>query len=70
MKKVTFSARPNPAGVTKAILSVMAAEGWELLDAQHAAEPGEIGQLDDVTAERLRKAIEDAAGDKVRIEEE
>ncbi|MDO6407530.1 hypothetical protein [Pantoea phytobeneficialis] len=70
MKKVTFSARPNPAGVTKAILSVMAAEGWELLDAQHAAEPGEIGQLDDVTAERLRKAIEDAAGDKVKIEEE
>ncbi|MDF7662069.1 hypothetical protein PUG81_24115 [Erwiniaceae bacterium L1_54_6] len=70
MKKVVFNARPNPPGIAKAIFAVMSAEGWGLQDAQMATEPGVITHLDEITAEKLRKAIEDAAGDKVRIEDE
>ncbi|QGY32716.1 hypothetical protein [Pantoea cypripedii] len=70
MKKVVFNGRPNPPGIAKAIFAVMSSEGWQLQDAQLAIEPGEVTHLDEITAEKLRKAIEDAAGDKVRIEDE
>lgn len=70
MKKVTFDATPNKAGVAKAIHKIMESSGWGLYEAKVAMEKGVVEHLDQSTAEKLKVALEEVGADNIKISDE